>query len=74
MCQRVTRQFHTKYFLILLTKHRNRQLRLLPFKVVDASESNGATNPTEIFHTPQVSQNLRNNAKPWFQTEILSMM
>lgn len=43
-------------------------------KVVDASESNGATNPTEIFHTPQVSQNLRNNAKPWFQTEILSMM
>ncbi|CAB3980800.1 transcription initiation SPT3 homolog isoform X2 [Paramuricea clavata] len=43
-------------------------------KVVDASESSGATNPTEIFHAPQVSQNLRNNAKPWFQTEILSMM
>mgnify|MGYP002803892404 FL=1 len=41
---------------------------------VDALESSGTTNPTQIFQPPQVSQNLRNNAKPWFQTEILSMM
>ena len=66
-----------KYFdVIWLHKNRSyfRLNVLFKGQTVDALESSGTTNPTEIFQPPQVSQNLRNNAKPWFQTEILSMM
>lgn len=46
------------------------------FKVqnVDTVETIVSTQPTEIFQAPQVLPSVRNNSKPWFQTEILSMM
>ena len=77
MCIRVTQQSHVKYFdifintgtALLISGHTS----FLKVQNADALETS-TTNPTEIFQTPHVSQNLRNNGKPWFQTEILSMM
>ncbi|XP_028412245.1 transcription initiation protein SPT3 homolog [Dendronephthya gigantea] len=44
-------------------------------QAVDALETNAPTNQPEVFQPPQISQNSRSTAaKPWFQTEILSMM